>query len=139
MEQGDTGNGNGGDAQRPSARAQYDIDLRIVVALLVPGLVLAGVFTMIASFTICGVSGCSGGGFGRSTDPNTTLGLLVAAGILSAAPLASYALWLKSLRVALFAGLMAIVVSIAAGWLIGSDFRGCPRNVDHAICIEESS
>jgi hypothetical protein len=139
VEQGDTDNGNGGDAQPLSGRLQYDVDLRMVVALLVPGLVLAGVCTIIASFTICGVSGCSGGGFGRSTDPTTTLGLLVAAGILSAAPLASYALWLKNLRVALFAGLMGIVVSVAAGSLVGSDFRGCPRNVDPATCIEESS
>jgi hypothetical protein len=139
MAQGDTDNGIGGDAQRPSDRVQDDLDLKVVAALLVPGLVLAGVLTFAARFTICGVSGCSGGGFGRSTDPTTTLWLLIAAGILAAAPLAGYALWRKSLRLALFAGLMAIVVSIAGGWLIGSDFRGCPRNLDTLTCIDESS
>jgi hypothetical protein len=139
MAQGDTDNGIGGDAQRPSDRVQHDLDLKVVAALLVPGLVLAGVLTFAARFTICGVSGCSGGGFGRSTDPTTTLWLLIAAGILAAAPLAGYALWRKSLRLALFAGLMAIVVSIAGGWLIGSDFRGCPRNLDTLTCIDESS
>lgn len=113
-------------------------DAGLGIALLVPGLVLAGILTFFASFWICGISGCSGGGFGRSTDPSGTLGLLVAAGILSAAPLAIYALWRKSLKLALFAGLLAIVVSITAGWLIGSDFGGCPRNIDHATCIEES-
>lgn len=139
MARTDTDNGAGGDAQHPSARVPYSLDLKVVLTLPVPGLVLAGILTFIASFTICGISGCSGGGFGRSTDPNTTLGLLVAAGLLSAAPLAIYALWLKSLKLALVAGLLAIVVGITAGWLIGSDFRGCPRNIDSATCIEESS
>jgi len=138
MEQGDTNNGIGGDAQQPSARLKYDIDLRMVVACLVPGLVLAGILTFIASYTICGISGCGGGGFGRSTDSTTTLRFLVAAGILSATPLACYALWLKNLRLALYAGLMAIIVGIGAGSLIGSDFRGCPSNVDSATCLEES-
>jgi hypothetical protein len=139
MPQGDTDNGAEGHARPPSAREDYDLDLKVVVALAVPGLLLAGILTLIASFTICGVSGCSGGGFGRSTDPNATLGLLVAAGVLSAAPLAIYAVRRRSRTVALVAGLLAIVVSIAAGWLIGSDFRGCPRNVDTATCLEESS
>jgi EamA domain-containing membrane protein RarD len=134
-----TDDGSRGDARPPSTREQYDLNLKVLVALPLPGLVLAGIVTLVASFTICGVSGCSGGGFGRSTDPATTLALLVAAGILSAAPLGVYAVLRKSLRVALVAVLLAILVSIAAGWLIGSDFRGCPRNVDTATCLEESS
>jgi len=119
--------------------AQHEISLTFVLAIAVPGLVLAGVLTFVASFAMCGISGCSGGGFGRSTDPSLTRGLLVAAGLLAAAPWAIYALWSKSLRLALAASLLAIVVCLCAGWLIGSDFRGCPRSIDTATCIEESS
>jgi hypothetical protein len=102
-------------------------------------LVPAGLLTFVASYTICGISGCSGGGFGRSTDPGTTIALLVSAGLVEAAPLAIYAVWRRNPRAGLLAGLVAIIVTVAASWLIGSDFRGCPTNIDTATCIQESS
>lgn len=107
--------------------------------MLLLGLLPAAVLVAMAWFTICGISGCSGGGFGRATDPNGTLMLLVCAGLVAAAPLATYALWRRRPWTALLAAALAIVVSLGSGLLIGADFRGCPRNVDHATCMEEAS
>ena len=39
-----------------------------------------------SSFTICGISGCSGGGFGRATEPDLTLTLLIVTGVVCAQP-----------------------------------------------------
>jgi hypothetical protein len=123
----------------PAASGLLGLNLAVHLALLVVGLALAAVVTFIASFAICGISGCSGGGFGRATDPNATLMLLVCAGLVAAAPLAIYALWRRLLWTALFAAAVAIVVSIGSGLLVGADFRGCPRNVDTATCMDEAS
>jgi hypothetical protein len=139
MEEGARDSATGADAEQTTPPGSPALNLRVHLALLLPGLVPAAVLAFIASFTICGISGCSGGGFGRSTDPNTTLALLVLAGLVAAAPLAIYALWGRDLRTALLASFVAVIVSVTAGWLIGSDFRGCPRNVDTATCMEESS
>jgi hypothetical protein len=109
------------------------------LALLVLGLAPAAVLMFMASLTICGISGCSGGGFGRATDPNTTRVLLIGAGLVAAAPLATYAGWRRRLGTALFAAAVAIVVTIGSGVLIGADFRGCPRDVDTATCMDEAS
>ncbi len=131
----------GGPSERSSQppQVQGHVETGVPILSVVVGLALAAIPTFIGSFTICGISGCSGGGFGRSTDPSTTLALLVSSGTLAAAPLALYALGRRSIRMILSAALLAVVVSVIAGWLIGSDHRGCPRNVDTATCIEESS
>jgi hypothetical protein len=139
VEKGSSSSKTGAVDRRPSRRGEHAVDLRVLVALLLPGLVPAAVLTFVASYTICGISGCSGGGFGRSTDPGTTLVLLISAGLVAAAPVAIYAVWRRSPITGLLAGLMAIIVSVVASWLIGSDFRGCPSNVDTATCVQESS
>jgi hypothetical protein len=139
VEKGSSDNGMGAVDRRLPRRGEHAVDLRVLVALLLPGLVPAGLLTFVASYTICGISGCSGGGFGRSTDPGTTIALLVSAGLVEAAPLAIYAVWRRNPRAGLLAGLVAIIVTVAASWLIGSDFRGCPTNIDTATCIQESS
>ena len=115
-----------------------DFNPWVHLALLAVGLAPAAVLAFIASFTICGISGCSGGGFGRATDPNSTLMLLACTGLVAAAPLALYALWRRRRSTALFAAAVAIAVSVGSGLLIGSDFRGCPRNVDAATCLDEA-
>lgn len=125
-------------AERPP-RGLPGFNPRAHLALLVMGLVPAAGVVFIASFTICGISGCSGGGFGRATDPDGTRMLLISAGLVAAAPLAMYALLQRLLRAALFAAAVAVAVTIGSGLLIGSDFRGCPRNVDAATCMQEAS
>src|SRR4051794_160469 len=123
------------DAHLPPSPGDPAPKLGVLLGLFLVGLIPAAILGFIARFTICGISGCSGGGFGRSTDPNTTLTLLVCAGLVAAAPMALYALVHRSRRTAVLAALAAILVSVAAGLMIGSDFRGCPRNVDTATCV----
>lgn len=138
MEKG-TPDNTDADAHLPPSRSDRDPRLGVLLGLLMVGLMPASILVFIARFTICGISGCSGGGFGRSTDPNTTLTLLVCAGLVAAAPMAIYALAHRSRRIALIAALAAILVSMVASLIIGSDFRGCPRNVDTATCMEEAT
>jgi hypothetical protein len=110
---------------------------RVVTALVVLGLVLAAGPALAAGFSICGVSGCSGGGFGRATDPGTTRLLLLATGVVAALPLAIFALVRRSGRLGAYALALAVVATLLAGLVIGSDLRGCPRNVSYETCTEE--
>ncbi|HEY0645801.1 MAG TPA: hypothetical protein VGD39_20480 [Nocardioides sp.] len=114
------------------------ISAPLAAALVVLGVVLAVAPAFIARFTICGISGCSGGGFGRSTDPGSTQLWLLATGVVAALPLAAYALIRLSGRLAAWALGLAVAVALLTGLVIGSDLRGCPRNVPHDTCMEES-
>ena len=110
----------------------------LAAGLVALGVVLALAPAFLAGFTICGVSGCSGGGFGRSTDPGPTRLLVLATGVVAALPLAAYAVTRRSMRAAGASVLVAVVAIISTGLLIGSDMRGCPRGVDASTCLEES-
>ena len=107
-------------------------------ALVVLGVVLALAPAFVAGFTICGISGCSGGGFGRSTDPGSTQLLLLATGLVAGTPLALYALVRRSARLAAWSLAVIVAAALGTGLVIGSDLRGCPRNVSHDTCVEES-
>ena len=110
----------------------------LAAALVVLGIVLAVGPALLAGFTICGVSGCTGGGFGRSTDPDLTRLLLLATGVVAGLPLALYALVRRSGRLAAYALGLAVLATLLTGLVIGSDLRGCPRNVSTETCQEES-
>ena len=114
------------------------ISAPLAAALVVLGVVLAAGPAFVASFTICGVSGCSGGGYGRSTDPGQTQLLLLAVGVVAGLPLALYALVRRSARLAAWSLATMVAATLLAGLVIGSDLRGCPRNVSHDTCVEES-
>jgi hypothetical protein len=105
--------------------------LAVVCLAAAVGLALA------AGFTLCGVSGCSGGGFGRSTDPPLTLTLTVAAGVALALPLVLYAVWRRRARLALAAVPAAVLGAVVVGLVIGADWTGCPRSVSAETCQEE--
>ena len=79
------------------------ISAPLAAALVVLGIVLAIAPAFLAGFAICGISGCSGGGFGRSTDPGLTRLLLLATGVVAGLPLALYALVRRSIRLAAYA------------------------------------
>lgn len=110
----------------------------LAAALVVLGLVLAAGPALVAGFSICGVSGCTGGGFGRATDPDLTRVLLLATGVVAGLPLAIYALVRRSARLAAYALALAVLATLLAGLVTGSDLRGCPRNVSDETCLEES-
>ena len=114
------------------------ITTQVAAALVVLGVVLAIAPAFLASFAICGVSGCSGGGFGRSTDPGGTRLLLLATGVVAALPLALYALFRRSIRLLGAAVLVLVLAVLATGLVISSDLRGCPRDVSTSTCQEES-
>ncbi|RYB93253.1 hypothetical protein EUA93_02115 [Nocardioides oleivorans] len=111
---------------------------RVVALLVLLGLALAVVPTLAAGFVMCGVSGCTGGGFGVSTDPGLTRILLVVAGLTAALPLGAYAAAHRSGVLALSALGLAVVSTLVAGLVIGSDVAGCPRTLDSAACRDES-
>jgi hypothetical protein len=111
---------------------------RVAAVLVVLGLALAIAPAILSAITICGVSGCSGGGFGVSTDPDSTLVLLAVTGLAAALPLATYALVRRSGGLALGALALAVVASLVTGVVIGSDLRGCPRSVSTETCLEEA-
>ena len=110
----------------------------LAVALVGLGIVLAIGPAILAGFAICGVSGCTGGGFGRSTDPDLTRLLLLATGVVAGLPLALYALLRRSGRVAAYALGLAVLATLLTGLVIGSDLRGCPRDVSTETCLEEA-
>lgn len=109
----------------------------VVASLALLGLAAAVAPAFGAAIAVCGVSGCSGGGFGRSTDPPLTLTLLALTGLAAALPLLAYAVWCRSARVALGAAAAGLVVAVVAGGVVGADWRGCPRNVSHETCQAE--
>ena len=111
---------------------------RTVALLVVLGLVLAVAPTLAAGFTVCGVSGCSGGGFGRSTDPGTTRLLLVSAGVVAALPLAVLAVVRRSAALTLSAVGLAVASTFVAGLVVGADLHGCPRGVSAEACQEQA-
>lgn len=111
---------------------------RAALALALLGLALAFAPAVAAGFAICGVSGCSGGGFGRATDPDLTRLLLLATGVVAGLPLALYALVRRSGQLAAYALALAVLATLVTGLVIGSDLRGCPRDVSTETCVEES-
>jgi hypothetical protein len=110
----------------------------LAAALVVLGLVLAAGPALVAGFRICGVSGCTGGGFGRATDPDLTRVLLLVTGAVAGLPLAVYALVRRSARLGAYALALAVLATLLTGLVIGSDLRGCPRNVSNKTCLEEA-
>jgi hypothetical protein len=111
---------------------------RVATALVALGVVLAIAPAFMATITICGVSGCSGGGFGRATDPDATLVLLGLTGLVAALPLAVHALVRRSGGLAVGALALAVVTTFVTGVVIGSDLRGCPRSIDRDACLGEA-
>ena len=110
-----------------------------VVVVVLSGLCLAAAaaLALVAALAMCGVSGCGGGGFGRSTDPPMTLGFVVAAGVALALPIGVYAAWRRRGRLALAMVPAAVVGAVLVGLVIGADWNGCPRNISTATCQEE--
>jgi hypothetical protein len=109
----------------------------VVTLLSVLAIASAVPLALAARFVMCGISGCTGGGFGRSTDPPLTLTLVVAAGVALATPLLLYAVWRRRARLAIAFVPAAVVAVLGVGLVVGSDWRGCPRGVSHETCQEE--
>ena len=59
-------------------------------------------------------------------------------GLVAALPLAVYALVRRSGGLAVGALALAVVTTFVTGVAIGSDLRGCPRDVSTETCLEEA-
>ena len=68
-------------------------------------------FLLGAKISRCGISGCSGGGFGVSADPGSVVAFLVGAGLVTAALLV-FVPWHRSRRVRVIVG----ALGAAASW-----------------------
>ena len=127
-------------ADEPAARAARSRSRqRIIVGGLVAlGLGLALFPAFLTVISICGVSGCSGGGFGRSTDPTGTRAMLAATGVIAALPLGSYAAFTRNRRLALVAAILAVSITLTTAWAVGADVHGCPRHLTAETCAEDA-
>lgn len=95
--------------ERPAVHLLWAVPLAVVVA---------GGVTLLAAVAWCGVSGCSGGGFGADTSARW-FGwvLLLGAGAVLAAPVAVVG-WTARRRVRAAAG-----VAVGLGWVVWSSLR----------------
>ena len=120
------------------ARPRRIVGNVVTALVLSAGVVGFAFFGFLAWFGMCGISGCSGGGFGRSTDPQgTQLKLLLAAACLLVALLVR-AVVQRSPRSAAFAVGITLIGTLALGAGIGANWRGCPRSISYETCQAES-
>ena len=112
----------------------------LAAALVVLGVVLAVGPALLAGFAILRASpGCTGGGFGRSTDPDLTRLLLLGTGVVAGLPLALYALVRRSGRLAAYAlGLARAGDAPERTRHRLRPPRSCPRDVSTETCLDES-
>jgi hypothetical protein len=86
------------------------------------------VLWLAARFELCGLSGCGGGGFGRSYSPRAVLVLLLLSGLAAAAGHVLGRPPRAPQRLAA-AALLMVVVPVLGGVLIGARPDGYPRSV----------
>ena len=110
---------------------------RTYVALAVAGLVVAALLWVVADFLLCGVSGCSGGGFGRSYAPRAVQATLLLSGIAAAAAPAAAGRSGGSRRLLGVAVILFVAVAVVGGIVIGAGVDGYPRSVPRATIEQE--
>jgi hypothetical protein len=107
-----------------------------VLCLLAGVVMLVG--TVFTSLMVCGISGCSGGGFGVSVSPVITWSFAAATGGLAAGMLLTAVVAVKPRmspgRLAAGALGLALVLSLVVLTLAGADLRGCPTSGPQAHC-----
>ena len=102
--------------------------LRVAGAVIASGLMFAA-GVLASGFVLCGISGCSGGGYGPAYSPGLTQLLLLATGFtVLPAVLACTSRLSRDVTVAV--ALPAVVATSAlALHLIGAGFNGCPAGM----------
>lgn len=126
------GMGDGEQGVQPDRRMPRWL-MPAVVGVL--GLVAYGALLLSASMAMCGISGCTGNGYGLAYSPSMTIVLLVGAGLVGAI----WVLFLSRPRL-VFRILIAIGLSVSltlvGGVAIGASWDGCPRDL-HDRCVAE--
>jgi len=86
-------------------------------------------FWVVAGLSLCGISGCSGGGFGVSYDPGAVQGALIASGIAAAiAPFLIFFISKFKRRWLITAITMLIIIPVIGAAFIGAGLDGYPIN-----------
>jgi|EndMetStandDraft_4_1072995.scaffolds.fasta_scaffold343737_3 hypothetical protein len=96
------------------------------IAFTITGVLGALAYWVGASISLCGISGCSGGGFGVSYDPEGTLYALVVSGIIASLPGFIASIHLKSWRWLIAAFVLLVGMPIAGSLVVGVDLSGYP-------------
>lgn len=108
--------------------------LLLVATLTVGAFVVAVVVT---GFVACGISGCSGGGFGPSFSPTEAQAGVLVCG-LTLLPLVLLALHRRPLAWRAAAGAAAVVVgSVTAMYLLDLGANGCPPGQSRTVVSED--
>jgi len=101
----------------------------LYTVLIILGLAIAYIYWFGAAFSLCGISGCSGGGFGVSYNPEAVKSALLWSGIVAAAaPLLIFFIskfkwwWLVIALVTL------VATPLIGATLIGAGLDGYPKN-----------
>ena len=101
----------------------------LYAVLLSPGLAYAYVYWFSAGMSLCGISGCSGGGFGVSYHPETVQYALIMSGVAAASGPFVISLISRSKKRWFMATLATlIVVPVLGSMFIGAGFDGYPLN-----------
>lgn len=93
------------------------------------GVAMVAASWVAARFELCGLSGCGGGGFGRSYSPQTVIALLLLSGAGAAAVLLRFSRSARSRRVLSAASALLVLVPIAGAAVVGARPDGYPRSV----------
>ncbi len=100
--------------------------LWILLCCAVVGVFLAAAPWFLGALSVCGLSGCSGGGFGRSIDPSGTRGWMLVTGLAFAAPFLLAALVLRARLMVIAAVALLVLGYPLAGLAVGARPDGCP-------------
>lgn len=93
------------------------------------GVAAVGVLWLAARFQLCGLSGCGGGGFGRTYSPRAVLVLLLLSGLAAAGGHLSVGRRPHSGPALAVAGALLVLVPVIGGIVIGARPDGYPRSV----------
>ncbi len=94
----------------------------------IPGVFLSLVAWVLASWSLCGISGCDGGGFGVSYDPLSVQLFLILSGLVAAATPITLYFVTKARSWIVVAVVLAIGITFVGGLIIGAGLDGYPRN-----------
>lgn len=100
--------------------------ITIYIILTIMAVIMACGAWVNASFSLCGLSGCTVGGLGVSHDPQRTLWLVVLSGIIASFPAFIAGLHLKSLVWYIIGFTLLITMPLIGSLIIGVDLSGYP-------------
>lgn len=105
------------------------IKVFLYLLLFVPVLYIAFIYFIAASMSLCGVSGCSGGGYGVSYDPGgTQMYALIGGAVTAVAPFVMFLVSKYNRRWLVATVVCLVLVPVLILLLIGAGLDGYPIN-----------